>query len=160
MAREKLTHDELGVPLRAGSPVSVVSHTDAMAEAMKAVAQALESTQKSSIRIAPSITWPGLRDDDDNRQIGTFLKALEDIFTIDNGGRGMGHAERPVCLRMFLHGTRKMVYENVVKSVNKDDVNENNPQAVYKRIKDELMRFSETAMEKTVRVRNEWKKNL
>jgi hypothetical protein len=50
-----------------------------------------------------------------------------------------------------------MVYNNVEKSHEGDTVKETNPQLMYKEVKDELMRFAETAMEKRVRVRNEWK---
>ena len=112
----------------------------------KAIGQALDSARTSSIKVAPTITWPTLGDKDDNRSIGRFFKDLEEIFRIDNGGKGMGHAERLVCLRTCLHGTRKMVYDSVVKTHDEDGVRDTSPQQLYKEIKDELMRFSETAM--------------
>ena len=48
-----------------------------------------------------------------------------------------------------------MVYNNVEKSHDNDTVKETNPQLMYKEVKDELMRFAETAMEKRVRVRKQ-----
>ncbi len=93
----------------------------------------------------------------DGEKIGKFFKELVEIFTIDNGGKGMQHAERLVCLRMCLRGTRRMVYDNVVRLHKDDGAKETNPQLVYPEVKKELMRFSETATEKTVRVRNQWR---
>jgi hypothetical protein len=148
----RTTHDEWGMPLH--SPASPADSAAGIAEAIKMMAQALENSRSSSISVKPQIDWPTLKDDDDNFGIGGFFKDLEEIFAIDNSGKGMGHTERLVCLRMCLKGTRKLVYDNIVKRHKGED---SNPQGLYKEIKDELMRFSETAMEKTVRVRTDWK---
>ena len=141
LAASKLrqTHDEWGA--RINSPASPGSGAEVMADAIgKAVAQALESGKTSSIKVSPIITWPSLGDTDAGWGISKFFHDLEEIFRIDNGGKGMGHAERLVCLRMCLHGTRKMVYNNVEKSHDNDTVKETNPQLMYKEVKDELMR--------------------
>ena len=79
------------------------------------------------------------------------------MYAIDNGGKGTNHAERLVYLRMCLKGTRRMVYDNVIKSHKDDGMKETNPQQLYKEIKDELMQFAETAVEKQVRIRNQWR---
>ena len=107
--------------------------------------------------MSPKVDWPTLNDEDDGQSIGRFFKDLEDIFSFAAGGKGMGYAERLVCLKTCLEGTRKMVYENVIKAHEDDGLKESRPDLVYKEIKDALMRFSETVMERTVRVRNEWK---
>ena len=152
-SRLRPTHNEWGVPLH--SPATPADSAARMADAIgKAMAQALESVKSSSISVKPQIEWPTLKDEDDNSGISGFFKDLEEIFAIDNSGKGMGHTERLVCLRMCLKGTRKLVYDNVVKRHKGED---SNPQRLYKEIKDELMKFSETAMDKIVRVRTDWK---
>ena len=57
---------------------------------------------------------------------------------------------------MCLKGVKRTVYDNVVKS-HEYDSTPPEPEVVYKEIKDALMCFSETPMEKTVRVRTEWR---
>ena len=69
----------------------------------------------------------------------------------------MTSAERLVCFKMCLKGTRKPVYENVLKAHEHDGLQESRPELVYQEIKDGLMRFTEAPMEKAVRVRAEWR---
>ena len=136
-------HDENGASVH--SPASLVSNAEVMAEAIgKAMAHALEGvvvegSRSSFVNVKPEVRWPTLTDEHDNTLIGVFFKELEEMYAIDNGGKGTNHAERLVYLRMCLKGTRRMVYDNVIKPHKDDGMKETNPQQLYKEIKDELM---------------------
>ena len=48
----------------------------------------------------PKVEWPILKDEDDDVGISLFFKELEEMFAIDNGGKGTSHTEHLVYLRM------------------------------------------------------------
>ena len=87
-----------------------------------------------------------------------FYESLEEIFGLANNGKGMSAKERMVTMRGCLHGSRRKIYDNIVKSKQDPDTKELlNPEETYKEIKKRLMRFTETVEEKQVRVRNNHK---
>ena len=49
-----------------------------------------------------------------------------------------------------------MVYDNIVKECERDGTKEARPDVVYAKVKAALMQFAETAMEKQVRISQEW----
>ena len=110
----KPTHDENGASLH--SPASLASNAEGMAKAMEAMARAVESLKSTSsfMNVKPEVRWPTLTDEHNNTLVSVFFKELEEMFAVDNGGKGTGHAERLVYLRMCLKGTRRMVYDNAV----------------------------------------------
>ena len=98
------SRDENGASVH--SPASLASNAEVMAEAIgKAMVHALEGvvvegSHSSFVNVKPEMRWPTLTDEDDNTHIGIFFKELEEMFAIDNGGKGTNHAERLVYLRM------------------------------------------------------------
>ena len=60
------------------------------------------------------------------------------------------------CMKGCLHGSRRVIYENVYMAAKSADGTLKDPKGVYDAIKSRLMKFCETAMEKQLRVRRDW----
>ena len=132
-----------------------------MSEAIgKAIGEAMRagpSGRESTIKVQPKIEWPTLSDEDNTGYaIQDFYENLERIFSIANDGRGMSYKERLTCLETCLKGSRRKTYRNVLKSLKEDGTVESDPKMIYLEVKDRLMRFSETAVEKQLRFKSQY----
>ena len=76
-----------------------------------------------------------------------FYESFEGICGLANNGTGMSDKEMLVALRSCLHGYRRTIYENVVKSMKASMDTDEGPGEVYRTIKRRLFRFLETSTE-------------
>ena len=112
--------------------------------------------QGSTIRVEPRATWPKLGDDGSGgREVEEFYEKLEEIYGLANSGKGMSTKEMLVALKSCLHGSRKRIYDNIVKRHRGTPMTEELATDVYDDIKARLMRFTETIMERQLRLRRE-----
>jgi hypothetical protein len=116
----------------------------------------------STIRVEPKVFWPKLGDDGPGgREVEVFYEKYEEICGLANNGTGMSNKEMMVALKSCLHGSRKKIFENIVKA-NKTlydtdgDGSADGPGQVYALVKKRLFRFLETSTEKQLRVQSEW----
>ena len=130
---------------------------DAFSEASRAtdtvpaalVKELLENAKRrtrSTIQIKPDITWPSLNDGD--QDIETFFEDLEDICDLANDATGMSEIERLRVLGNCLKQSRKKVFRVKLKEARKSGTLRTDPGTVYAEIRDRLMEFRETALER------------
>ena len=81
-------------------------------------------------------------------EVEEFYEKLEDICSLANNGQGMSDKEMLVAMKSCLHGSRRKIYENVMKSMKLQLSEEGGPGEAYRQIKARLMRFLETPTEK------------
>ena len=81
-----------------------------------------------------------------------FYEAFEDICGLANNGTGMPDKEMLVALKSCLSGSRKTIYENVVRAMKVQMCTDEGPGEVYRTTKKRLLRFLETSIEKQLRV--------
>ena len=113
----------------------------------------------STIRVEPKVTWPRLGDDGPGgKEVEDFYEKFEDLCSLANNGNGMQDQEMMVALKHCLHGSRKQIYENVLKANKKvDGVDENEYWGrVYRQIRQRLFKFLETPLERQLRIDGEW----
>ena len=87
-----------------------------------------------------------------------FFKAIEEIFDLANNGQGMAWAERLRTIASCLTGSRKQIYDNIIKSHETDLKVKQDPKFVYFELKERLMKFLETPVERAMRARTEYDK--
>jgi len=115
------------------------------------------SVPRSTIRVEPKVYWPKLGDDGTGgREVEEFYEKFEDICDLANNGSGMADKEMMVALKSCLHGSRRKIYDNVVKANKNLENSVDGPGEIYLTIKKRLFRFLETATEKQLRVANDW----
>ena len=134
-----------------------------LAEALEAQTRALVAgmarPQGSTIRVEPRVTWPKLGDDGSGgREVEEFYDKLEEIYGLANSGKGMAAKEMLVALKSCLHSSRKRIYDNIVKArgTRGTVMTEEQSKEIYDEVKYRLMRFTETIMERQLRLRREW----
>ena len=111
----------------------------------------------STIKVEPKVYWPKLGDDGSGgNEVEDFYKKFEGICGLANNGTGMADKEMLVALKSCLHGSRLKIYENVVKANKGIEQDDDGPGKIYAQIKKRLFRFLETALEKQLRIANEW----
>jgi hypothetical protein len=111
----------------------------------------------STIRINPTIKWPMLSDDGpDSKDVEEFFERFDETCALANDGAGMADAERLKVLLSCLRGSREKVYRVIHKRCRASGLLASNPEEVFSLIKERLMRFVETPMEKPMRVLQEW----
>ena len=81
-----------------------------------------------------------------------------EICGLANNGQGMADKEMLVSLKTCLSGSRKKIYENVVKANKSIALDDDGPEKIYHKIRARLFRFLETDTEKQLRIKDEWKK--
>ena len=133
-----------------------------LAEAMEAQTKALVAAttrpQGSTIRVEPRVTWPKLGDDGTGgREVEEFYDKLEEIYGLANSGKGMAAKEMLVALKSCLHGSRKRIYDNIVKArgTRGTVLSEELSKEIYDDAKCRLMRFTETILERQLRLRRD-----
>ena len=76
---------------------------------------------------------------------------------LSNNGKGMAWPEMMMTLKSCLWGSRRQIYDNITTTKRKEGGGKIlDHQGAYKEIKDRLFRFTETAMERQLRVVTEW----
>ena len=83
------------------------------------------STEKrtSTIRVEPRVHWPRLGDDGPGgKEVEEFYERLEEIFGLANNGKGMSWPEMLVAKKSCLHGSRRKIYENIMKKQRTDGI--------------------------------------
>ena len=109
------------------------------------IAKPKEHAVRSTIRVEPKVHWPRLGDDGPGgTEVSDFFDKFEEICQLANNGTGMAEKEMMMCLRSCLHGSRKRIYENMVKGDKELMTKEGGSEQVYKKIKSRLYRFLET----------------
>ena len=68
----------------------------------------------------------------------------------------MSDREMLVALKSCLRGSRRTIYDNVVKSMKVKMDTDEGPDEIYRKIKVRLFRFLETSTETQLRVKTEW----
>ena len=124
------------------------------AHLVKDLLDAAKQRTKSTIQIKPDVSWPSLNDGD--QDIETFFEDLEDICGLANDATGMSAVERLRVLGNCLKQSRKKVYRVKLKEARKSGLLLRDPGQVYDEIRDRLMEFRETALERQNRVENEF----
>ena len=111
----------------------------------------------STIRVNPTISWPKLGDDGpDCREVAEFFESFEETVGLANDGAGMSDKERLKVLALCLKRSRQKTYENLFRKHRSLGDVESDPGKVFEIIKAKLLRFSESTMEKQMRVLSEW----
>ena len=107
----------------------------------------------STIRVEPKVYWPRLSDDGPGgREVSDFYEKFEEITGLANNGSGMSDREMLVALKTCVSGSRRKIFDNVVKA-NKDKADtDDGPGETYRAIKERLFRFLETSIEKQLPV--------
>ena len=124
---------------------------------MMVKSQALKDRPKSTIRIEPKVTFPHLGDENmGGREAEEFFEKFEDMMGLANDGQGMNPTEKLVTLKGCVHGSRRVIYDNLVRSHRRDGKMESDPEDVYEEIKGRLLQFKESTMERQMRVKKEW----
>ena len=114
-------------------------------------------SRSSTIKVEPRVQWPKLGDDGPGgKEVEEFYEAFEDICGLANNGTGMPDKEMLVALKSCLSGSRKTIYENVVRAMKTQMCTDDGPGEVYRTIKKRLLRFLEPPTEKQLRVKTEW----
>jgi hypothetical protein len=70
----------------------------------------------STIKVEPKVYWPRFGDDGPGgNEVEEFYEKPEDICSLANNGQGMSDKEMLVAMKSCLHGSRRKIYENVMK---------------------------------------------
>ena len=118
---------------------------------------AATDNRRSTIRVEPRVVWPKLSDDGQGgREVEEFYEKFEEICGLANNGKGMSDREMMVALKSCIHGSRRKIFENIVRANQGQKDEEEFSHDMYHKIKQRLFRFLETSTEKQLRVRNEW----
>ena len=126
-------------------------------EALKVAMTARTQTKSSVIKITPTFRWPTLGDDGpDSKDIEEFYDKYEDLCRLANDGRGMNATEHLTTLASCLRGSKEKIYKLIYMKARKLGTLETDPDAVYDDIRARHMQFTETQMEKQMRVMAEW----
>ena len=112
---------------------------------------------QSTIKVEPKVTWPRLDDSSTGpKDAEDFFKKFEGITNLANNGTGMNNVEMLVTLRSCLGGSRLQIYENIKEVRDSDRTTQDGPRAVYVEIKQRLLKFKETQLERQIRVTREF----
>ena len=118
-----------------------------------------ERPKTSTIRVEPKIHWPHLGDDGPGgREVEDFYDRFEEICGLANNGQGMSDKEMVITLKSCLHGSRRKIYDNILKQHRATNAMETDegPALIYLEVKGRHMKFLETSTERQLRVRGEW----
>ncbi len=138
-------------------PTGIVELIESQQKLVQAVLDKPKQETRSTIRVEPKVYWPKLGDDGPGgKEVEEFYDKFEDICSLANNGSGMPDKEMLVALKSCLHGSRKKIYENVMKANKEIFETEDGPGKTYFAIKKRLFKFLETSTEKQLRVSNEW----
>jgi len=152
----ELAAQKLHAAASIATPVDLASCMERQTELLSAVLNK-PKTPSSTIRVEPKVYWPKFGDDGPGgNEVEDFYEKFEDICSLANNSQGMSDKEMLVALKSCLHGSRRRIYDNVMKSTKAIQDDEDGPGKSYREIKARLMRFLETPTERQLRVQQEW----
>jgi len=116
----------------------------------------VEATKRprSTIQVKADVAWPTLTDND--HDVEQFFDDLDDVCGLANDAQGMNEIERLRVLGNCLKQSRKKVYRVELKKGRVNGVLRSNPGKIYEEVRDRLMEFRETTLERQNRVENEY----
>ena len=123
-AREAATvmtkHSGAATPSEAQA--KMMENMAASAEAMSKVAEQMQAANerkdvpRSTIRVEPNVKWPHLGDDGPGGdEVERFFEKFEEVCSLANNGIGMPNKEIIIVLKNCLHGSRRTIYDNILK---------------------------------------------
>ena len=113
--------------------------------------------RSSTIRIQPTFKPPVLGDEGkSSRDIKEFFDKFDDMCNLANDGKGMLPMERLQTLATCLKGTKEKIYKLLVDKHRKLGSLERDPDKVFEVVRTRLMKFSESDLERQMRVKGEW----
>ena len=119
--------------------------------------QSTVKPKHSTFQVKPTVRVPMLGDDGpDSHDIQDFFDKFEDMCGLANDGSGMLPAEHLRTLGQSLKGAKLKTYDVAIKKARKLGYHDNDPDRVFQEIKDRLMRFSETPLQRQLRVSELW----
>ena len=129
----------------------------ALEEQTKVLKDAFAGRGSSSVTaVKTDLHWPTLGDDrSDFRDVSHFYEEFEDVCGLANSCRGMGHREMLLALRARCRGSRLKTYQNLYRAAWKSGEVVSDPEAVYERIKNKHLMFSESREEREIRIDSE-----
>ena len=140
-----------------GTPLANVERILEKQTELIAAAVAPKPGKKSTIQINPKFTLPHLNDEvKSGTEVEDFYNKFEELVGLSNEGTGMADKEQLLTIRSCLHGSRRLIYDNVTKEHKHLYDQEDGHGKLYKLVKERLMKFMETGLEKQLRVRNTW----
>ena len=130
---------------------------DAQAKTFATAIRGSTDKRSSTIRIQPTSKPPILGDEGkSSRDITEFFDKFDDMCNLANDGKGMLPQERLQTLSTCLKGTKEKIYKLLVAKHRKLGTLERDPDKVFGVIRTRLMRFSESDLERQMRVKGEW----
>ncbi len=143
---------------------SATEHDDRLIKVMENQTEAFaamskqRTTKNSTIRVEPRVQWPKLGDDGPGgEEVIEFYEKLEEIYGLANDGKGMPDKERLVSLKTCLLGSRKQMYENILKQRKLHGTDRDEDASdIYDEVKARLLKFQDTATEKQLKARQRW----
>lgn len=141
---------------KAAATVETTSLTKVLAGQQKLIEHHTDK-KGFAIKAEPWVKWPTLGDESvGGRDVKDFYDRFEEIVGLANNGQGMDKNKMMSALKGCLYGSRRKVYDNIVKRYKKADGGPSMPEKAYEEVKDRLMRFLKGAMERQMRVKGEW----
>jgi len=118
-----------------------------------------QRTPGSTIRVEPRVQWPALGDDGTGgTEVQDFYEKFEEVCGLPNNGKGMSDKEMLITLKNCLKGSRRKIYENILKSHRDECLMETDdgPGIMYKEVQARLMKFTATPAERHLRCKHEY----
>ena len=144
--------------------VSLAAAIHAQTAALAKVLASRDNTRHSTIKVSPTFKWPTLGDDGpDSKEVEEFYEKYEDLCRLANDGRGMSPLEHLTTLVSCLRGSKEKIYKLIYRKHRRLGTVDEDPDEVFAEIRARHMKFTETPMERQMRVLGEfealWKGN-
>lgn len=149
---------DLVAPSVQGSEAGRLELTEVLKEQTEVLKKAFSNKEPTSsiTTVKTNLHWPTLSDDmTDVKNVAEFYKSFEDHCGLANNCQGMGKREMLIALCSRCKGSRLKTFQNIYRQEIRAENIENNPEAVYKRIKSKYLLFSESVEEREIRVDSE-----
>ena len=103
--------------------------------------------------VKADLQWPTLTDErSEARDVALFYEEFEDVCALANNCKGMSFREQLLALRARCRGSRLKAFTNIYRSAWKSGEILDDPESVYRRIKNKHLVFAESREEKEVRI--------
>ena len=158
----QLAANKVGAAAEITSPVFaqvLERQTEILTQLMDKPDKPYEKRHKAStFKVEPRLPFPNYGDDGSGgREAEDFFEKFEDITSLANDGDGMSDKEMVMTLRLCLKGSRKTIYENILKEKKETLVLPDGYGEVYRLVKVRLLKFLETPVERQMRVTAKWR---
>ena len=142
---------------RAETDGSLAAAINAQTAALAKVLASRDNTRHSTIKVSPTFKWPTLGDDGpDSKEIEEFYEKYEDLCRLANDGRGMTPLEHLTTLVSCLRGSKEKIYKLIYRKHRRLGTVDEDPEEVFQEIRARHMKFTETPMERQMRVLGEF----